>query len=276
MTENDNIRRQLDMLDTQLCALLAKREELAGSSPAPDRRRLAAVRRVEERFGSKVAEAYRSIITGGLEAPAHMGNMGDIGASAIKNTSGKTGHGNGHRIIDITRELLTAPLYPGDPAPSVEPAASIAGGDNCNVSRIVMGSHTGTHMDAPLHFIPGGRDITEVPPEKYIGKCTVADWETFVYGGLPKGCERLLIKGEFEFMEETAGYAADIGLKLIGVEGTSVGGEDVHKLLLGEEIVLLESIDLSDVEQGEYFLFCAPLKIAGCDGAPCRAFLIER
>ena len=258
MSENDNTRI-IDEIDAKICMLLSEREKMLSvrddgedNRPVPDRRRLAAVRRVSRAFGSTVAAAYTGILR-------------SFGEKTVDEP----------RIIDITRELLSAPLYPGDPSPEMEPVVRIADGGDCNVSRLTLGTHTGTHIDAPCHFIDGAGDIASIPPEILVGECIVMDMETFSQEGVMPGCERLLLRTKEDFTEEQAQLLAGVGIKLVGVEGTSVGGEAVHKLLLGAGVVIVESLDLSEIKPGEYTLFCAPLRIAGADGAPCRAMLIK-
>ncbi len=258
MRDNE-ITRRVDEIDAKLCALLAEREKAlseqedgAERSPSADRRRLAAVRRVGRAFGSTVAGAYTGILR----------SFGEKDADEP-------------RITDITRELLSAPLYPGDPSPAMEPVVSMAEGGDCNVSRLTLGTHTGTHMDARRHFIDGAEDIVSIPPETLIGECTVMDMDAFAEEGVMPGCERLLLRTREDFTLDQAKALVEAGIKLVGVEGTTVGGGDIHRVLLGAGVVIAESLDLGGIKPGEYTLFCAPLKIAGADGAPCRAFLVK-
>jgi arylformamidase len=147
-----------------------------------------------------------------------------------------------------------------------------------------MCCHNGTHVDAPFHFINGGKTINEVELEKYIGYCMVIDGDKLKYNNfdirsLMNGINKLLIKGDIEINVSLAHQLAESGIELIGVEKCTVGnketGEQIHKIFLEKEIVILEGIRLSKVEEGKYFLSAQPINIAGIDGAPCRAILIN-
>lgn len=188
------------------------------------------------------------------------------------------------KLYDLSREIFAAPVYPGDPRPEKLPIYRTAAGDACNLHLLKLGSHSGTHMDAPWHFEENGRTVEQIALAQTVGPCTVAKaggrvGASWLADHVPEGCERLLIKGEFRLSEDGAGYLADRGLKLYGVEAMSVGegeeGQRIHHILLGSDMVLLESLTLSEVPEGNYFLCAAPLKLEGLDGAPCRAFLIE-
>lgn len=187
------------------------------------------------------------------------------------------------KIFDISRELFSARVYPGDPVPVYERILSLEEGALCNLSRIETGSHSSTHLDAPSHFIQNGRTIDEVELRKCIGKCQVVSRQGRITAEdikrlVETGCIRLLIKGEIELGIDAARAIAESGMELLGVEGFTVGTPEtsavVHRLLLDKEVVIVEALDLRSVEDGEYFLFAAPLKLAGLDGSPCRAVLI--
>ena len=170
------------------------------------------------------------------------------------------------RIIDITRSLRgDMEVYPGDPPVSVTPM--VLGG--ARVSALQFGSHTGTHVDAPLHFIDGGAGVDQLALDAMVGDVTVS------HAVVPT--ERLLLFGGNLSVAE-AQALVDAGLRLVGTDRITIeeeGGEHpVHKLLLAAGVVILESLDLTDVEPGTYRLVCLPLKVAGCDGAPARAILI--
>jgi len=152
------------------------------------------------------------------------------------------------------------------------------------VTELTITSHDGTHMDAPRHFIRDGRPIDRMELSRCVGSCTVweAQGEVTAQSIAPvlAACEkRLLIKGDIVLTDSAAEAVAESGLLLIGVETLSVGPEGAparsHRALLSKEVMILESIDLAGVRPGKYLLCAAPLKIGGCDGAPCRAFLIE-
>ena len=187
-------------------------------------------------------------------------------------------------IIDISRELFSAFVYPGDPAPQKEPTANIGPDSPYNLTKITMGSHNGTHLDAPLHFIPEGKDVLHIPLEKCIGPCKVLAFEgpvskADITSFLSDGTQKLLLKGAAEITPEVALVMADFKIDLIGVEKFTVGdtktGVEIHRTLLGAEIIILEAINLENVEPGEYLLSAAPIKMAGLDGSPVRAYLME-
>ncbi len=193
-------------------------------------------------------------------------------------------------LHDITQELFSAPVYPGDPKPNKEYFLNIDRGDICNLSILSMGSHTGTHMDAPRHFYAKGDDICQIPLTKCIGECKViappAQVEKWMIGAddikklLADGIKKLLIKGNIELTEEAAVEMAKSGLELVGVEGQTVGPEDapaqVHYILLEAKVVILEGLRLGEIPTGNYILSASPLKMEGLDGSPVRAVLIEQ
>ena len=191
------------------------------------------------------------------------------------------------KIIDISRDAFNTEIYPGDPEPRYDWVERIGEDSDCNLSLLTLGAHTGTHVDAPLHFIEGGAAIDSCPPDAFVGPCTVIEVRPGVITGedaenlLPKGCERLLIKsgGRAFFMDSSAELLADSGLKLIGTDSLSVGckGNQLkpHRGFLQSGVSILEGLDLSEVSPGNYFLFAAPLKLGGLEAAPARALLIE-
>lgn len=191
-------------------------------------------------------------------------------------------------IIDISKDILKTPVYPGDPEGYVDPVKSIRAGDRCNLNGFYTCLHTATHIDAPLHFIDGGAAIDKFPVEYFIGECLVVEAPPGPVTGayaeehFPfKGCERLLIKGDglSYLMESSAYYIVDSSIKLIGTDAPSIGNHGsndvIHRALLSENIPIIEGLDLSDVEPGRYFLMAQPLKISGVEAAPCRAVLIK-
>ncbi len=189
------------------------------------------------------------------------------------------------KIIDITKELFAAPVYPGDPRPELEPVRRMEEGAGCNLSVIHACLHNGTHMDAPLHFCADGKDMASVDPAECVGECSVVYWDGDLYGAdvekmLPALRPRVLFKGDVQISQSAAFVLSDSQITLVGVESQTVepdGGDgSVHRQLLGNNVLLLEGIDLSRVEEGTYFLIAAPLKIAGADGTPVRALLLER
>ena len=190
------------------------------------------------------------------------------------------------KIIDISQELLSSAVYPGDPHPLLTRTKSTDNGELYNLSDIQLCVHNGTHIDAPFHFLPNGRTVESIPLDAFVGECYVAryngDLDTAGARQILRdadGAERILIGGKVTVTEESARIFSDAEIKLIGNEGTSVGPEDapmeVHKILLEKNIVLLEGILLEGVSEGKYFLSAAPINISGADGSPCRAYLIE-
>lgn len=188
------------------------------------------------------------------------------------------------RIYDISREVFSAKVFPGDPVPSHGPVLELEKGDSCNLTSLTLGSHTGTHMDAPKHFIPGGKSIDQVELSKCVGPCLVEEAHGNLDRGwarnlLESGVKRLLVKGEIELSLEAAEELASGGLWLLGVEGMTVGSSEesgsVHRTLLEAEVAILESCDLSQAPVGEYFLVAQPLRYGGLDGAQVRPLLLE-
>ena len=191
------------------------------------------------------------------------------------------------KLIDISRKFFSTEVYPGDPEPEFEQLCEIGEDSVCNLTAVRACSHTGTHADAPLHFIANGKSIDELPLEPFIGPCKVIEVPSGVITGeyvdshFPNDCERLLIKssGKAFFMDSSAQELVERNLKLIGTDALSVGckGNQVgpHKAFLGGGIAVLEGLDLSNVKPGNYFLFAPPVLFDGLEGAPVRAVLIE-
>ena len=195
------------------------------------------------------------------------------------------------KIYDISQEVFSCTVFPGDPAPQREIMNDMNKGDLYNLTAVHMCAHNGTHVDAPYHFINDGKTIEQVSLEKFVGPCYVAEREGVVTAEDAKeilqkasdtnadAAKRILIKGKAEVSEEAARVFADAGILLIGNESQTVGPENapmaVHKVLLGADVVLLEGIRLAEVPEGVYLLNAAPLNLAGADGAPCRAILMD-
>lgn len=193
-------------------------------------------------------------------------------------------------IYDISQEVFSCQVYPGDPAPERFRLSSIEKGDSCNLTAFSMCAHNGTHIDAPYHFVDSGKTVEAICLEAFVGKAYVAERHGILSGvdaalilekakALdPEAAKRILIKGEAVVSSEAARVFASNGIVLLGNESQTVGPEDapmeVHLILLGAGIVLLEGIRLGDVPEGVYFLNAAPLKLSGADGSPCRAILI--
>ena len=195
------------------------------------------------------------------------------------------------KIYDITQELFESKVYPGDPAPKRERLCEMEKGDLYNLTALSLCAHNGTHLDAPYHFLKDGDTIEKLPLEKTVGRCYVANCVGVLSGAdageilqraeraLGEKPQRLLLKGETEVSLEAAVVFASAGLLLLGNESQTVGPQDapmaVHLELLSAGTLLLEGVVLKDVPQGVYFLSAAPLLLAGSDGAPVRAYLIE-
>jgi len=200
-------------------------------------------------------------------------------------------------LIDISVPIrMTMPIYEGNPGVSLERVLSILDGEAANVSRLDLGVHTGTHVDAPLHFIEGAPSAETLPLDPLVGPAFVAD-ATSVDGpvddvaleacGIPSGTERVLLKtrngahwDRDEFTHDFvrldgagARWLVEAGVRLVGIDYLSIGDEDAHRTLLAAGVVPLEGLDLRAVEPGGYELLCLPLKLVGSDGAPARALL---
>lgn len=194
------------------------------------------------------------------------------------------------KIIDISQEILSCRVYDGDPVPSGERIKSMDNGEVYNLSVFSMCAHNGTHIDAPLHFIKNGGAIDNMTLECFVGDCFVAvhngevsgdDAHKILKNAREFGTDkRILIGGDAVVSEDAAAVFASAEILLLGNESQSVGPVNspmqVHKILLSKGIALLEGIVLDGVKEGKYFLNCAPLNIAGFEGSPCRAILIEK
>lgn len=195
------------------------------------------------------------------------------------------------RIYDITQELFGCVVFPGDPAPKRQILSSMEEGALYNLTALSMCAHNGTHVDAPRHFIKDGKGVDEIPLSKTVGLAYVAELEGEIgaeeahgilnraRGVNPEAAKRILLKGRLTVTEAAAQVFATEGVELVGNESQTVGPEDqprnVHLILLGAEVILLEGIRLGEVDEGVYFLFAAPICLGGADGAPCRAVLLQ-
>lgn len=193
------------------------------------------------------------------------------------------------KIIDISQELLTCSIYDGDPSPKITKLTDMKKGEIYNLSALSLCVHNGTHIDAPRHFIKDGATIDEIPLEVLIGRCFVASRrgnitaedaeEIYARAKAENAEKRILIRGNVTVTEAAAKVFADKKILLLGNEGQTIGPKDspmaVHLSLLGAGVILLEGILLNDVDEGVYLLNAAPLNIKGCEGSPCRAWLME-
>jgi arylformamidase len=205
-------------------------------------------------------------------------------------------------ILDISLPIAPGmPVWPGDPSPTLEPVTTLEY-QGVQVSRLVLGTHTGTHLDAPSHFIPGGQTIDQLDLEALVGPCRLievvnerqqlsrADLQPF---DLQPGARVLLktrnsqrpaglgFSSDFVALEASAAdYLCEHKVRLVGIDGPSIdawGLDDFpcHKRLLGAEILILEHLVLGHVTPGMYGLIAAPLNLVGADGCPVRALLIR-
>ena len=189
------------------------------------------------------------------------------------------------KIYDISQEIFSCEVYPGDPKPEKQTLCATADGELYNLTAFSMCAHNGTHIDAPFHFLSDGKTVDRMALEAFVGECFVARHEgdltaadAEVICSRSGGAQRILIAGKATVTAEAARVFAEKPLLLLGNEGQTVGPPEapmeVHLILLGRGIALLEGIVLTDVPEGRYFLSAAPLNLAGADGAPCRAYLI--
>ena len=194
-------------------------------------------------------------------------------------------------IYDISQEVFSCQVYPGDPAPEKTVISSMENGDSYNLSAFSMCAHNGTHIDAPFHFIKDGKTVDEISLDAFVGMAYVAEHQGIVSGEdaveilkkakaqNPEAAKRILIKGAAEVSSEAAKVFASSGILLLGNESQTGGHEDepmeVHVILLGAGVILLEGIRLEDVSEGVYLLNAVPLNMSGADGSPCRAVLIN-
>lgn len=195
------------------------------------------------------------------------------------------------KIYDISQEVFNCRVYPGDNSPQKNEMRRISKGDLYNLTNFSMCAHNGTHIDAPFHFIENGDTVEKISLYKTVGFCYVSTFNGTLSSDdadliirkaeklSSESAKRILLKGNAIVTPEAARVFVSYGIDLIGVESQSIGETnhpmEVHKLLLQNDIVLLEGIELSDVNDGVYFLNAAPISLEGSDGAPCRAILIQ-
>ena len=209
---------------------------------------------------------------------------------------------NASEWFDVTSPIFTGMTHwPGDPSISMERVKEKQEGDMANVSLLKMGTHTGTHMDAPLHFIQGAKDISQIPIDFMVGRglvITIKDPEKIRLAeikdaGITEGMHVLFktsnsakdwtkkYMDDYVYMSrEVANYLKEKKIKVVGVDYLSVGKEhndvEVHLTLLGSGIWIIEGLRLQEVPSGEYDIFCLPLKLLNGDGAPARVLLKKR
>ena len=194
-------------------------------------------------------------------------------------------------IYDISQPLFECAVFPGDSKPEKRKVLSMDEGALYNLTELSLCAHNGTHVDAPCHFVRGGKGIDRIPLEKFIGPAYVAehtgdvteqDAEEILKKAAKSGNgaeKKILIKGKATVTQEAAKVFAKAHIDLIGNESQTFGPENapmaVHRIFLREEVVLLEGVRLGEVKEGVYLLNCVPLNLTDTDGSPCRAVLIE-
>lgn len=195
------------------------------------------------------------------------------------------------KIYDISQEVFSCVVFPGDPAPEKKQVLSVENGDVCNLTAFSMCAHNGTHVDAPYHFLKDGKTVDNLDLNRLVGYAYVTEESGVITSELAleilekakrineEAAKRILIKGKATVSDEAAVTFAENGIYLIGNESQTVGDENAplkaHLSLLSKEVVLLEGIRLSHVAEGAYLLNAAPINLGGCDGAPTRAILIK-
>jgi arylformamidase len=204
------------------------------------------------------------------------------------------------KLLDVSVPLVAGmPAYPGNPDFELQPVKRIADGGSSNVSRLILGTHTGTHVDAPRHFIDDGVTVDALSLDLLIGRARVVDIsrrggigaEELAEAGLREDI-RVLLKTsnsalwndthfhqDYTYItEEGARYLVEQGVKVIGVDYLSVeqykkAGAPAHRALLSQGVVIIEGLNLSEAEPGMYEMYCLPLRVAGGDGGPARVIL---
>jgi arylformamidase len=202
-------------------------------------------------------------------------------------------------ILDVSIPIRTRmPIWPGNAGVAMRRVEAIADGAVANVSAVDLGAHTGTHVDAPNHFLEGEPGVDTVALEPLIGDAVVVD-ATAVQKtvdaaavaalGVPAGTDRVLLKtrnsqlwerdefsDEIVALDESGARALlDLGVRLIGIDYLSIGDPGAHRALLGASTAVVEGLDLRAVAPGPYRLICLPLKLVGSDGGPARAVLLR-
>lgn len=216
--------------------------------------------------------------------------MGQVHTPVLNSSTGTT------EWIDVSVPIYAGMVHwPDNPPVELDTIMHVEHGDICSVSALKMGTHTGTHIDGPIHFLPGGSGTDAVPLENLIGPARVIEIEdrrAVEQAELRKHnighSERLLFKtvnsqrcwNSSEFVsdfvslsEDAANYLAEHKTMTVGIDYLSAGSPEVHRILLGAGVVIIEGLNMSKVGTGEYELLCLPLRIPGGDGAPARALL---
>jgi len=202
-------------------------------------------------------------------------------------------------LLDVSVVVTPGmPIWEGDPGLTLERVMSIADGALANVSELCCGVHTGTHVDAPNHFIEGAPGVESLDLSALIGPASVIEIPraspaidvSALVGVQLAGIERVLFRTRNSELWQRPGFQRDhiviapeaarllvsSGVRLVGIDYLSVGSPETHRILLGAGVVCLEGLDLQGVEPGRYDLFCGPLRLDGADGAPARVLLRKR
>lgn len=190
-------------------------------------------------------------------------------------------------IHDISRDTINTPVYDGDPETRAERIKSIDNGDGYNLTEISMSVHSGTHIDAPLHFCEDGQSIDNIRLNTFFGKCTVISVSGILTGEdmerlLPYCKRRVLFHGEGKtFISQSAAIVlAESRVVLVGTDAPSIAPsfdeERTHRELARAGIAILENLNLSVIDDGEYDLCAFPVKLGGLEAAPCRAIILEQ
>lgn len=202
--------------------------------------------------------------------------------------------------LDITEPISKdTVVWPGDPNAIISRVAGFELGDNYQLSEVFMNVHTGTHIDAPLHFIPEGKDITQISLDALMGEAKVLDASAQNVITADWLMTKKLLKGDrvlFKTMKDTdhrqekladvnfialdvaaAYYLAELGIALAGIDGLSIAMahelNETHQVLLKNEIVIVEVLNLTGIQEGNYEMICLPIKIEGAEAAPARVLL---
>ena len=203
-------------------------------------------------------------------------------------------------FLDVSVQLKTGmAAFPGNPEFDLQPVKRIAEGGSSNVSRLVLGTHTGTHVDAPRHFFDDGASVDTLPLDLLIGEARVLEidkrggisGDDLDAAGLQRDLRVLLktpnstfwaengFRQDFTYLDESgARYMVDRGVRVVGIDYLSIEqfkkpGAPAHRTLLSKGIVIIEGLNLSNAESGRYEMYCLPLPISGADGAPARVVL---
>lgn len=204
------------------------------------------------------------------------------------------------RLLDVSVPLTAGmPTYPGNPEFELQPVKRIASGDTANNSRLVLGTHTGTHVDAPKHFLDDGAAVDTLSLDLLVGRTRVVEIrkrggigpEELREAGLREDL-RVLLKTPNSALWNGEGFHTDYthltdagarylvaqGVKVVGIDYLSVEqfkkeGAPAHRALLSQAVIIIEGLNLSEADPGMYEMYCLPLRIPGADGAPARVIL---